>query len=241
MRLNVGNLPLDIVESVVKKHQYGFEGFGLMTNMGWNKFGGVGYERHYNSIQKRNHIDRIEVSDLARRQKDKVGVIGFSPFIDQAFEDRFLDITMGPESSSSDWLNKLTGKHTNTFSQDLYSPRGVQSVAVSELKRKKLSLDSNDIDSKLLLESISNKWGTKYFELRPLYALRMLLFLEVKETEFGSNHDFFLSIPTYCKLTGMSMSEVDWDKYILNVKQEYNNNNFLNHFSDDLRQTLKNY
>jgi uncharacterized protein (DUF2164 family) len=42
-----------------------------------------------------------------------------------------------------------------------------------------MNLDVNDVDSKFIVETISNKWGNKFFELRPSAALSFFGMVDV--------------------------------------------------------------
>jgi len=44
--------------------------------------------------------------------------------------------------------------------------------------------------------------------------------------------DAFISLPFYCHLLGSSISEVDFEKYNIRIKKEYNNKKWLEEFSD---------
>ena len=39
-----------------------------------------------------NFVDRVEISDLSRRRRDKIGVIGVSPTLPNAIESSFIKV-----------------------------------------------------------------------------------------------------------------------------------------------------
>lgn len=47
-----------------------------------------------------NFIDKVEMSDLSRRTKEKIGIIGISPTLPKAIESKFVTI-----KSSVDQIN----------------------------------------------------------------------------------------------------------------------------------------
>ena len=110
------------------------------------------------------------MADFARRKSEKTGVVGVPPSLGHTVEKEFIVPTMkGSDSKVS-------------ITEDLYSARGSQSAIVSEYTRKNLALDRDDIDSRFLLETFSNKWCNKFFEVRPQSAASMFGGFHVKDT-----------------------------------------------------------
>jgi ABC-type antimicrobial peptide transport system permease subunit len=57
------------------------------------------------------------------------------------------------------------------MTEELYSPRGVQSAFIGEYVRNWFGIDTADINAKIIVDLHSQKWGTKYYEVRPMAAL----------------------------------------------------------------------
>ena len=45
----------------------------------------------------------------------------------------------------------------------------------------------------------------------------------IQDTHVGIDHDVLVSIPLYCKISGISFNEVDFEGYQIKLKKEYNN------------------
>ena len=87
------NLPLFEIEQHLKKYEYAFENWGVATPQIYNKEGAVYYEQREEWSFKKN-VDMIKITDFARRKSEKIGVIGITPFYDQALENEFIETTM---------------------------------------------------------------------------------------------------------------------------------------------------
>ena len=81
----------------------------------------------------------------------------------------------------------------------------------------------NDIDSRFLIEVLSHKFGNKYFELRPSAAYDLMAMLYMQEVDVGRPHDVLVSLPLFCKMSGMSINEIHFKNYVAKLKPEYNN------------------
>jgi hypothetical protein len=70
------------LEFLIKRHEYAFEGTGAFTHHLYNKYGIIYFqERTEWTFSK--EIDKITVTDLARRRSERIGVVGISHgFID---------------------------------------------------------------------------------------------------------------------------------------------------------------
>jgi len=136
----------------------------------YNKYDLLVVSERMQRSSSRNEIDSVRVADFARRKSEKTGVVGVPPGLANAIEEEFIHPTM----QSTDKSVSMT--------EDLYSARGSQSAIVSEWVRKNLGLDREDIDSRFLLETFSNKWGNKFYEIRPQSAVAMFGSFHVKDT-----------------------------------------------------------
>jgi len=47
--------------------------------------------------------------------------------------------------------------------------------------------------------------------------------------------DAIVSLPFFCHLLGTSISEVDFEKYNIRIKKEYNNKQWLESFSNNFQ------
>ena len=55
----------------------------------------------------------------------------------------------------------------------------------------------------------------------------------MKDLLVGTDQDTLVSIPLFCKITGLSMNEIEYGVYNVKLKPEYNTRDFINHFYDD--------
>ena len=115
----------------------------------------------------------------------------------------------------------------------LYSARGVQSAAISDYFIRFLNLDPNDYNSTFLYEVFSEKWGNYFYQVRPAFGLRAFGGMYVKDRMLDSPHENLVSLPLYAKMAGISVSEVEFETAILNLKPEYNTDQF---FVDELER-----
>jgi hypothetical protein len=65
----------------------------------YDKEGDVFYQQR-KDMTFENFIDKVEMSDLSRRTKEKIGIIGISPTLPKAIESKFVTI-----KSSVDQIN----------------------------------------------------------------------------------------------------------------------------------------
>lgn len=160
-----------------------------------------------------------------------------SPFLHEAIEPNVVEVATSKYGSDSDFRNILhkfsTGWPVKSLTEDLYSAAGVQSAILSEFTRRELGLDINDVDSKFLIETISSKWGNKYFEVRPSSSLNLFASFYFKETSVGRAHDMMVSLPLFCKITGLSMNELEYKNYFVQLKPEYTTDAFIDHIFHD--------
>lgn len=110
----------------------------------------------------------------------------------------------------------------------LYSKRGAQSAGISHFFMDKLNLNPNNYNSTFLYEIFSKKWGDRYFEVRPGMGLLVFGGSYVKDRMLDSAHETLVSVPLYCKLAGISVSEVEFETVSFRLKPEYNEIDFLN-------------
>jgi hypothetical protein len=156
---------------------------------------------------------------MSRRKQERTGLVGISPNLAGAIEGEFFKQTM-PEAKSYWWDEKME----SSISQQLYSPRGSQSAIISEWAKNNLDLDQESV---FLIETFSNKWGNKYFQLRPSAAVSLFGGFPMPAAKLQVDPDVLVSIPLYCKITGLSMSEIEYDTYYVKLKPEYNHKKFL--------------
>lgn len=63
--------------------------------------------------------------------------------------------------------------------------------------------------------------------MRTGFGLRAFSNIYVKDRMIDSPHETVVSIPLYCKLAGISVSEVEFEQAVLQMKPEYNNIDFF--------------
>lgn len=144
-------------------------------------------------------------------------------------------------SGQQSWLSKL-GKSKESVTEDLYSTRGIQSAIVGDYFRNSFNLDPTNIDSKFLIETQHKRRGNHFFEVRPLASANRLGVLELKDTFVHINNpDVLVSLPLFCKMTGLSMSEVAFQEYIVKLKHEYNHWDWLVKLGSEFDELRRNY
>lgn len=79
--IGIKNVPVDTIDSIVKKHEDKFVAWGYFTN--WVDYGGEG-----ESVAK-SRIHNTQFSDLAGRKALDVGVVGVTPFLSDGFHSDF--------------------------------------------------------------------------------------------------------------------------------------------------------
>jgi hypothetical protein len=146
------NLPISQLESLLKKHAYALESWGVQTHPAYNKFDVLAFSQRQARSFARPEIENAKISDLARRKQERTGIVGITPNYANSIESEFYRETMS--SAPKSWWD--TSKRDSSVSEDLYSSRGTQSAIVSEMSRKALQLDSQDPDSSFLLETTSD-------------------------------------------------------------------------------------
>ena len=80
---------------------------------------------------------------------------------------------------------------------------------------------SDNFNSTFLFEVFSEKWGNRYYELRPGIGLEIYGGINVKDRMLDSPHETLVSIPLYCKMAGISVGEVEYETTFIRVKPEY--------------------
>ena len=112
----------------------------------------------------------------------------------------------------------------------LYSARGSQSAGIGEYYRSRLNLEVNDPDSTFLLDVHSQKWGNRFFELRPAFSLSAFMDHHLRSVLQQVDHDILVSLPLYSKIAGISLNEIEIEQYNIKLKPEYNNKDFIHGF-----------
>jgi hypothetical protein len=78
-------------------------------------------------------VDRVEISDLSRRKKQRIGIIGVSPTLPNAIESKFVKLTKSVEeinqNPENNWIYDQGGLSVGEY---LYSRKGYQSAGISE-------------------------------------------------------------------------------------------------------------
>jgi len=203
----------------------------------YNKYGDE-YYRQRERFSFTKDIDLVKMSDISRRKSDKIGVYGVSPLYSETMEGVSLEIaearpnTRWPLSLFWDYVGGLS------LGEQLYSAAGSQSAGISEYYRKYMNLDPNSKDSRFLIDVFSKRWGNQFFELRPAFSLSRFGLFEFKESFVLQNHDVIVSIPLYCKMAGISISEIDYEDIRIRLKPEYNTKEFILQFREDFNRVL---
>ena len=91
--INIGrhNLPMTQVDTFLRKYDYAIEEFGAFTGLMDNKDGDVFFQQR-KDMWFENYVDKVEISDLSRRKRDRIGVIGLSPNLPNAVESQFIQV-----------------------------------------------------------------------------------------------------------------------------------------------------
>jgi hypothetical protein len=63
--------------------------------------------------------------------------------------------------------------------------------------------------------------------MRAAFGLKTFSNIAVKDRMLNSPHDNVVSIPLYCALAGISVSEVEFEQAVIQMKPEYNNPQFF--------------
>ena len=67
---------------------------------------------------------------------------------------------------------------------------------------------------------MSKKFGNKFFEIGMLASFDMLGYFNFVGTRTNRDMDLVVSLPLYCQMTGASISELDFEKYLIRLKPE---------------------
>lgn len=120
-----------------------------------------------------NFVDKVEISDLSRRKRDRTGVIGLSPNLPNAVESQFIQVGETADIVNhfpeENWIYDEGGLNLGEY---LYSAEGYQTAGISGYNLKNLNLDPKDKESRFLLDVYSEKYGNKFYEMRPAFALQ---------------------------------------------------------------------
>lgn len=128
-----------------------------------------------------------------------------------------------------------------SIGEQLYSAKGAQSAGISEYIRGKLDLDINREDDTFIVETKSNKWGNRFFELQLAWAVSQFGNFQLRDHRMNQAHDMLVSIPLYCKIAGISMNEIYFEEYYIKLKPEYNKGPYdwiLYNFTDPFRKMI---
>lgn len=85
-----------------------------------------------------------------------------------------------------------------------------------------MNLDAHDIDSRFLFDVYSERWGNRFYEMRPAFSMSIFGGHEFKDSMLAHDHDAIVQIPLYAKLAGISVNQIDYETYIVKLKPEYN-------------------
>ena len=89
------------------------------------------------------------------------------------------------------------------------------------------NLDPNDGNATHILDIYSEKWGNQYYELRPGIGFGLFGAIEFKNKLLTTDHDTIVSIPMYCKMTGLSLNEIEYEYIKLRLNWNYNHIDFF--------------
>ena len=104
-------------------------------------------------------IKKAEVSDNSRINKLQVNIEAGQPTLFDALIEDFLDV---------DWK----GSSALSFSEQMYSAKGSQSIAVGSFVTERTSTNPNNFNESILLQvysSVSNK-PNMYYRKRPIWT-----------------------------------------------------------------------
>ena len=249
--INIGsmNLPIWEIEQLVRKHEHAFEAFGAVTNGVYNKNNDIYYTQRQAWSFTRD-IDKIEMVDLGRRRRFRVGVVGVSPgYVDaiergnlklQDYDHKLTRFQLDSESTLYEkYIDRLIfDRGGMTLGEQLYSARGSQSAGISKYIYDQLNLDVNDVESRFMFDVYSNRRGSNFYELRPAFSMSIFGRHEFKDSMVNIDHDSIVSLPLYCKLAGIAVNEIDYESYVLKLKPEYNNVEWIDQFNREFDRLI---
>lgn len=112
------------IDTFLRKYDYAIDEFGAYTSLMFDKDGDVFYQQR-KDMSFENFVDKVEISDLSRRKKEKIGVIGLSPNLPNALENLFVKVDHSNEIINQfpgdKWINDKGGLSLGEF---LYSAGG---------------------------------------------------------------------------------------------------------------------
>jgi hypothetical protein len=122
--INIGrfNLPMTEIDTVLRRYEYAFEDFGAFTSSLFNKDNNVFYEQRKDMTYE-NYIDTVDLTDVSRRTKFRVGIVGVSPSMPDAVEEEYLKISASNPliNQGQSWWNDQGGLSIGEY---LYSSEG---------------------------------------------------------------------------------------------------------------------
>jgi len=89
------------------------------------------------------------------------------------------------------------------------------------------NFDPNDESHTHVFDVYSEKWGNEYYEMRPGIGFSMFGPDEFKDLMITSDHDSIVSIPMYCKMTGLSLSEIEYESIRFKIHWYYNHLDYI--------------
>jgi hypothetical protein len=82
-------------------------------------------------------------------------------------------------------------------------------------------LDPSDKESRFLYDVYSEKYGNKFYEMHPGFSMSGFSSFQLKELMLTKDHDSIVSVPMFCKMSGISVNEVDYELLVVKLKPEY--------------------
>lgn len=185
----------------------------------------IGYETHdpedaalglsYNNLIASDSLGLIEF---------EAGFIGVTPYYGETLMKQYLMIEGQNTSTSLDLIEQL------------YTPRGMQSVGLPAYLRKRLGLDPNNFNDTLRSTLYTSNWNV-YTTQRCLWSTKLFPGKDMIERENAFGYDTIVSFPTFRKLIGAStLSTLNFGFHRVAIKlKDINNEQDIK----DIREALE--
>lgn len=189
-----GSLTADLVEAKLKPVEELIDYLAYET---WGTKTGNDIEGYDNMLTS-DHLQLIEL---------KTNLYGITPFFEETLMKKYLKIDK--ENSTTDL----------SYSEQLYTARGVQGIGMPGYIRQRLDLSPNDWNETFRTSLYTSKWNV-YMEQRCLWSTMLFPgknMLSRANDEFG--YDIVSSVPTYNQLLGIKSGDMKGHSFrLLGIK-----------------------
>lgn len=152
-------------------------------------------------------------SDNARINNLNIDMYGLQPSMFDSTINDFLDVNYQSPTSGL------------TLSEQLFTARGSQSVAVGSYVTDFTSTDPKDFRQTILLQTYSNTKSktNKYYRKRPLWTANQAPAYTMRDRSAG-NPAFVMNLPSYVRMLDpfISINETKWERVFVRMKDPAN-------------------